>query len=46
MPLPLKVNGGSSSIEDEERSAVGRSLMTNACPPDVVAQLTIVRDDK
>jgi hypothetical protein len=33
MPLPLKENGGSSSMDDEERSAVGRNLMTNACPP-------------
>jgi hypothetical protein len=42
MPLPLKENGGSSSMDDEERSAVGRSLMTNACPPAKVISSTIV----
>jgi hypothetical protein len=31
--VPFKLYGGSSNIEDEERSAVERSLMVNAWPP-------------
>lgn len=30
IPVPLKVKGGSRSIDDEDRSFVGRSLITNA----------------
>lgn len=36
MLLPLKEKGGSSSMDEEERSFVGRSLMTNACPPNAM----------
>lgn len=34
---PLRLNGGSSSIDVGVRSVVGRSLMTKAWPPGTVA---------